>query len=387
MTAATLAAVSFVDWTWALNLSSPELGREAGGMIAAICLCIAAATPPTVFRQARLGLLHGARVNLWDFAGLVAGFAGLFFATWAGFGLVAIAVIWAGAPVLARTAGAAAFLIGSGRDLRPSPRYIETAASRDLLSSGSVFVFYSVTQLLALQSAPVLIARFLGTAAVADFSVVQRLFQQPQVLIWIVLVAQWPAYAEAYGRGDMSWIERHLKQSLLWYTVFAAFSYGLLGVFCTPILRVWVGSAITVPEFLVPAMVLSGIVTAAASVFSFFYSVARKTPSARHGQICIRCHRPSAVGVADSAHRLRRRRASWQRRFPCRNRPAWNSCCLTACFPERTGRPLRMRTRPVCSRSRIRKKWSSISVPANSPRAYAESGRRTVRLTGTPVRA
>ena len=283
--AASLVIASRVDWTWAFNLRDPELGREAGAVVAAICVCTAATFPPTVFREARLGLLQGARVNLWDLAGQMVGFAGLLVATWAGLGLVAIAAIWSGAPALMRTVGAAAFLAGSGRDLRPSPRCVEAAASLSLLASGGAFVLYSLMQLLAMQSATVLIARFLGTGAVADFSVVQRLFQQPQTLIAIGLAAQWPAYAEAYGRGDVCWIERHLRQSLAWYTAFATLSYGLLGAFCTPILRAWVGSAITVPEFLVPAMMLYGIVTAVASVFVFFYLSLGKHRALLAGQL------------------------------------------------------------------------------------------------------
>ncbi len=268
---AALVIVSLVDWTWAFNLSSPALGHEAGQVVAAICLCVAAGFPGTVIREARFGMLQGGRVNLWDLAGLVAGFAGLLAAVWWDLGLVAIAGVWAGAPALARTVSAALYLAGSGRDLLPSWRDVELYASRNLLASGSVYVLYSVTQLLAIQSAPILIARFLGAGAVADFTVVQRLFLQPQVLVTIGLIAQWPAYGEAFGRGDISWIRHHLAQSLKIYALFAIVACGLIGLFCGPILRLWVGGAIAAPGPLVWSMAAYGIVSTVANVFAFFF--------------------------------------------------------------------------------------------------------------------
>ncbi len=268
---AAITGVSLTDWTSVFNLSSPALGREAGSVVAVICLCMAASFPATVFREARLGLLQGARVNLWDFAGLVVGFLGLVAAIRFDLGLVAIAGIWAGAPTLARIVGAASFLAGSGRDLVPSWRYVELDASRSLLTSGGVYVLYSLTQMLAIQSAPILIARFLGAAEVADFTVVQKLFLQPQVLVAIGLIAQWPAYGEASGRGDLPWIKRHLTQSLAIYAVFAIGTCGLAGLFCNPILHLWVGGAIVAPPLLVWTMAVYGAVSALANVFAFFY--------------------------------------------------------------------------------------------------------------------
>ena len=228
---AAVLAVGAVDWTWAFNLSDPALGREARNTILTIVLCYGFSWIATVIREARVGMLQAAAVNLWDATGLALGFAGIAAAAHFGWGLVAIAGIWTGGPALMRAVSALWFLRTEGRDLVPTWRDVDAATCRRLVSAGSIFVIYALTTVLATQCDQVLIARFLGPEAVTQYTIVQRLFQQPQVLVMLGLVAQWPAYGEALGRGDTAWIRRHFRWSLPGYAAFAAVLAGLLVVF------------------------------------------------------------------------------------------------------------------------------------------------------------
>lgn len=266
-----LAGVTLVDWQWALNLSRPELGREAAAVIATICTCYAASFPPTVIREARLGMLQGASVQLWDMAGTIVGFAGLVAAVYAGAGLVVIAGAWAGGPTLMRALAALTFLAGAGRDLVPSRAAVDRQTCRRLLAAGAVFTLYTVTQVLAAQSDQLLIARFLGTAAVADYAVIQRLFMQSQVIATLALIAQWPAYGEALGRCDFAWIRKHLNVSLIGYAIYASVFCGLLALLCRPILKLWVGTAIEASPIMIGTMAIYAAVSTVANVFAFFY--------------------------------------------------------------------------------------------------------------------
>ena len=267
--AITLIAVSLIDWAWAFNLSDHRLEREAALVVGIICISFAVTYPVTVIREARLGLMQGPEVNLWDFLGVILGFGGLVVAVETEAGLVAIAALWASGPAIARAAAAIVFLAGRGRDLLPSWRNIDIGVSRALVEGGAAFLFYALTQALALQSDQVLIARFFGAEKVAEYAIVQRLFLQPQVLVTLGLAAQWPAYGEALGRGDFNWIWRHLRCSIVLYAAFAALACGLLGVLCDPILKIWVG-AMFAPPLLVGSMVALGITAAVANVLAFF---------------------------------------------------------------------------------------------------------------------
>ena len=266
-----LTAVSAIDWQWAFNLSTPAMAHEADLTISAMCVAYALSFPATVIREARLGLLQGATVNTWDFAGLVAAVLGLLLAVHFHWGLIAIASIWVGIPVIARNASAAYFLAYAGADLRPSWTSVSASASRSLIVTGSVFVVYLITQALAVQSDQILIARFLGADAVAEYSIVQRLFNQPQVLVTLALAAQWPAYGEALGRGDLAWIRSHFSQSLIGYAVIATVGSGVLALFCNDILRVWVGGGMVASQLMITSMAAYAIVATLANVFSFFF--------------------------------------------------------------------------------------------------------------------
>ncbi len=238
-------------------------------MVAIICTTFAVTYPVTVIREARLGLMQGPEVNLWDFLGVILGFGGLVLAVETGAGLVSIAALWACGPAIARAVAAIIFLAGRGRDLLPSWSDVDIGVSRALVGGGAIFLVYALTQTLALQSDQVLIARFFGAGKVAEYAVVQRLFLQPQVLVTLGLIAQWPAYGEALGRSDFGWISRHLRRSIMIYAAFAVLACGLLGVLCDPILKIWVGD-ITVSPLLVGSMVAAGITAAVANVLAFF---------------------------------------------------------------------------------------------------------------------
>src|SRR5262249_41167230 len=154
-------------------------------------------------------------VNIWDAAGLAVGFAGVVLAAKWGFGLVTMAGIWAGAPTVMRTANGLVFFAGQGRDLVPGRHDFDLATCRRLISAGSAYIVYTLALTLAVQSDQVLVARFLGPEAVTQSSVVQRLFNQPQVIVTLGLIAQWPAYGEALGRGDDTSICRYFRWSLI----------------------------------------------------------------------------------------------------------------------------------------------------------------------------
>lgn len=267
----TLAMIWLIDWRWAFNLSSPGLGFEAAVTISIICGATALSFPATVIRETRLGLLQGAAVNAWDLGGTIAGFMGLVAAVWCGWGLVAVAALWVAGPLLARTAGAIWFLSGKDQDLIPVWGHVNWAMSRMLFATGSVFLVYILTQTLAVQSDQILIARFLGVDAVTDYSVVQRLFNQPQILVTLVLAAQWPAYSEALGRGDHRWVRHHFNWSLAGFTLFAVAASAFLGVGCNAILKAWVGDSIAAPQSLIVAMAVYGVVATIANVYAFFF--------------------------------------------------------------------------------------------------------------------
>lgn len=260
-----------VDWRWLLHLSDSKLQVEAAAATAVIILSIAFGYPAGVARQGRLGLQQGAAANAWDLAGTVITFGGQIAVIHLKFDLVALAFVTAFTPVMVNAVSSAIFFAGKGRNLRPTFELASWPLARTLFVAGSVFMALTLVQALSLQIDTVLIARVLGVAHVAEYSVVQKLFSQPQLVITMLLTAQFPAYNEALTRGDHDWIVRHFKSTALFAATAAIMLCGLLAAIIEPLLKLWIGDGFKPPFRLVASMAVYGTVAAVANVFTYFF--------------------------------------------------------------------------------------------------------------------
>ncbi len=264
-----IAAVT--DWRWVFNVSDQGIADEAKFAVIALCVGYAFSFPPTVVRQARMGLMEGAQVNLWDMAGNFLSLASILLAVHFNLGLVGIAVAWSFPPALVRAAAALVYLAGKGRDIIPRWSDVTTREMRALVVGGSAFMGYSIAQILVMQSDQIMIARLLGPDAVADYAVVQRIFIQIQVVASLVLAAQLGAYGEALTRSDDVWIKRQLLWTLGGTALISSVGSGLIALFITPILQLWIGGQIEPNPLLVDAMAAYIVITSIANVFTYFF--------------------------------------------------------------------------------------------------------------------
>jgi len=260
-----------IDWQWALNLSDPALAAEAATATTVIIIATGLGFPASVTRFGRLGLQQGAAANAWDLAASVATFCGQLTIIYLGLGIVALASLTALTPVIVNAAGSVAFFTGEGRQWLPRAHLAKWPIFVALFGSGSMFLGLMLTQALSVQMEPVLIARLLGLEAVASYAVVQKLFAQPQSLVAIFLIAQFPAYGEALTRGDHDWIVGHFRQTLVLATLLAVLLCGALASIAQPLLRLWIGETVRPTSELVACLMIYGIVATVANVFTYFF--------------------------------------------------------------------------------------------------------------------
>lgn len=93
-------------------------------------------------------------------------------------------------------------------------------ASAQLASVGHVvresapFVVIQVMGLLTTQADLIIISHYLGSDSVATYSVTQKLFGMPELMIWVFLISLWPAYANAKSQDDWAWVKCVFDKSL-----------------------------------------------------------------------------------------------------------------------------------------------------------------------------
>jgi O-antigen/teichoic acid export membrane protein len=95
-----------------------------------------------------------------------------------------------------------------------------------------------------------IIARTLGAVNVPDYSIPQRMFALVAMMSSMLVAPLWPAYGEAISRGDMTWVRRTLRVSLLLVLTATSAASATLLLLSHWLIHWWVGSRIHPPFLL-----------------------------------------------------------------------------------------------------------------------------------------
>jgi O-antigen/teichoic acid export membrane protein len=131
-----------------------------------------------------------------------------------------------------------------------SPRlcFIDRSCLASLLNSGSSFFLIQVAAVVVFSSDNLVVSHYLGAAEVTPYSVTWRLAGLTSLAQSLIFPAMWPAYSEAYAKGDHSWIRRTFVASMKATTALNLFCVIALVVFGRSAIRLWAGPA-AVPHF------------------------------------------------------------------------------------------------------------------------------------------
>jgi O-antigen/teichoic acid export membrane protein len=248
------SAYPFVSWGAVFNVTSEAAARESGPAVVAFVVCFALNVPLWVVNRVQMGYQEGYVNSAWEIFGNLLGLTGVLVAIHGKAGLPWLVIAMAGAPVLAS--------FGNGIDLfcRRRPWLLPRWGSADrkdaaqILRRGLLFFGMQVTGALAYSSDNLIAARVLGAAEVATYSIPMKLFGFVPLMLGMFLIPLWPAFGEAISRGDMIWVRRTLRRSIL-ISLLLSITVSLPLVLLGPwILRIWVGRSIVPSYFLLSGL-------------------------------------------------------------------------------------------------------------------------------------
>lgn len=193
-----------IPWWRVLNVSDPIAVAEAKPSMAVFAGFFLASIPLSLAGSVWNGLQRTYVVSLFLALGSLLGIAGIAVCVLTGQGLPALTAAAFGGPLVA-TAMTAALLLLKRPDLRPSRALVGRYGVRGLLGAGAGFFFLQVAITVATSSDSLVLTQVIGPSAVADYSVVWRLFNVPLVLAVSVATVLWPGLSEARSRGDNEW--------------------------------------------------------------------------------------------------------------------------------------------------------------------------------------
>jgi O-antigen/teichoic acid export membrane protein len=132
---------------------------------------------------------------------------------------------------------------------------------RELLSSGSTFFLIQVAAVVVFSSDNLVVSHYLGASEVTPYSVTWRLVGFTAVLPFLVFPALWPAYAEAYAKGEYGWIRRTFSVTMAGAAALNVSCAGFLLLFGRGLIRLWAGAAAVPSPALLAAMCLWAVIS------------------------------------------------------------------------------------------------------------------------------
>ena len=209
-------AVAADPTTLAGTVSPAQRGDVTAGL-AAFAVWFALNLPAAFIQKIQLGAQDGWWVGVAQFVASIATLAALPAVLHWGGGLAALMTATLGVQVVVNVGSALWWLRGQhalpSLHLALADRTVVVA----LVRSGALFFALQLAAALAFQSDAIVISQTLGPAAYGEFAVVQRPFLLIGAGLSAVIAGLWPAFADAFSRGDLQWARQALFKA--WWVV------------------------------------------------------------------------------------------------------------------------------------------------------------------------
>ena len=205
----------FVNWGSLVNVSSTSVAAEVGPALAVTLAVSLVNFPLSIVYRVLSAYQETPLANLWFAGASVATLGGLIVATHYEWGLVPLVATYAASSALVTAAGALWLFAFYKPWLRPSLSAVQKNSVTKLLNVGGMFFVAQIAALLILQTDNLVIAHYLGAKSVTPYSVTWRLFSCSTLFQLFLMQSLWPAYAEAFARGDGAWIRQTFRINLV----------------------------------------------------------------------------------------------------------------------------------------------------------------------------
>jgi O-antigen/teichoic acid export membrane protein len=217
---AALAAVAvglawpFISWPAILGVRNAANGREIT-LAAALAVGIVLVNFPLLVTPRILGACQKITLsNIWTSCGSLLSLVAVIVATQLKTGLPGLVVALSGAALLVGLFSTL-WLYRHFDWLWFSVREVQWNRVRGLLRTGLPFFAVQAAGIILFQTDNLIIAQLMGAQAVAPYSITWKLFSYASLLQVIAVPTLWPAYADAFARRDIGWINKTYRYNLL----------------------------------------------------------------------------------------------------------------------------------------------------------------------------
>jgi O-antigen/teichoic acid export membrane protein len=248
-------ATPLIHWQWFFPADDAATRAQVPWVVWATAIVTFASLLMTLPACAYAAYQEYDRYNCWDGASKLATLAACFAVVRTPLGLMGVAMAILGVPIFVRGLNCVWFFTAEKPWLTPSRSLFDRTLLRATVTEGIYIFVLQAAAIIIFQSDKLIISSVLGGQAVADFAVIGRLYLLAYGVFSLLLQPLWPAYGEAARRGDLAWVRRTLRLSLvLGCGTMLACGIGMFFV-GGPVLRLWTrGQQVFVSRHLVLAV-------------------------------------------------------------------------------------------------------------------------------------
>jgi O-antigen/teichoic acid export membrane protein len=207
-----IAAGVLIPWDHVFGVSSALAVAEARPTVIVVLVSMTLLLPVSLSGSILQGHQRIDMVNLVGAGAALSGLVGLVIATRLEAGMPILGLVLVGPGIVASLIQ---FVIARRLGyLRFSFQSIHVGEAWRMLSLGWKFLGLQLVVIVMFQSGAIIIAQKFGSEEVTPYAVTGRVVSIVLVFLTVVLAPLWPAYGEAFGRGDMDWVRRVFRKSL-----------------------------------------------------------------------------------------------------------------------------------------------------------------------------
>lgn len=160
--------------------------------------------------------------------------------------LVVLACTLAAMPILVTIIASIILFSGNFRKVAPNISCFNKAYIKELFGLGYKFFIINIQVLVLYQSTNVLISNVSSPMEVTTYNLAYKLLSIAMMVYTLITAPLWPAYTDAYARGDYDWMKNMRKKmtNILLLSMGMCVTITLMSPF---IYRIWVGDSVEVP--------------------------------------------------------------------------------------------------------------------------------------------
>ncbi len=271
-----LVVYPILPWAKLYNVAGdPTAASEAGPATAAFVATFLLGVPLGLVGQVRNAYQEGFVQSAFAGLGNVTTLGLLLLAIWARASLPILVLAMTAGPIMVAIINLAVLVRLQRPWLAPRRSDVTIGALRSVIGVGLAFMVMQIAYAVAFSSDWLVVAQVVGPVAVAEYSVVYRLFSIPAGLALVALMPLWPAYREAISRSDIIWVRLTLRRSLL-VTIVATVPLAVgLSIVGPVIVSLWTQRGLTPAYGLYPAIGAFTVAFAVAAVFQMLLNGAQ----------------------------------------------------------------------------------------------------------------